>query len=140
LYIYIVNKAQNKINIMLKTNTKKFLSNIKTFLIDAIDSEGYEYQPTTDREKISFVIDCYNSEYNHAYNVKRYPNEQIRFANWLSGLPSVLNIPFYPYEILELSKKLQEVETYDKKTEDRICENYFNFIALHILKLNQKLK
>jgi len=124
---------------MLRTNTKKYLSNIQTYLIDAIDLEGCENQPTTDKEKINFLMDCYNSQFNHAYNVKRYPNNQIRLENWLSGLPSVLNIPFYPSEIIKLAKDLQEVETYDKKTEDRICENYFNFIALHILKLNNKL-
>ena len=124
---------------MLRTNSKKYLNNIQTYLLNAIDSEGYENQPTTDKEKISFLIDCYNSEYNHAYNVKMYPNEQVRFGNWLSGLPSVLNIPFYPSEILKLARQLQEVETYDKKTEERICENYFNFMAYHILKLNNKL-
>ena len=84
-------------------------------------------------------MDCYNSQFNYAYNVKKYPNNQIRLENWLSGLPSVLNIPCYPKGIIKLAKELQEVETYDKKTEDRICENYFNFIALHILKLNNKL-
>jgi hypothetical protein len=124
---------------MLRTNSKKYLNNIQTYLINAIDSDGYENQPTTDKAKVSFLVDCYNSEYNHAYNVKMYPNEQIRFANWLSGLPSVLNIPFYPSSILELSKELQEVETYDQKTKDKICNNYFNFMAYHILKLNQKL-
>jgi hypothetical protein len=124
---------------MLRTNSKKYLNNIQTYLINAIDSDGYENQPTTDKAKVSFLVDCYNSEYNHAYNVKMYPNEQNRFANWLSGLPSVLNIPFYPSSILELSKELQEVETYDQKTKDKICNNYFNFMAYHILKLNQKL-
>ena len=124
---------------MLRTNSKKYLNNIQTYLINAIDSDGYENQPTTDKAKVSFLVDCYNSEYNHAYNVKMYPNEQNRFANWLSGLPSVLNIPFYPSSILELSKELQEVETYDQKTKDKICDNYFNFMAYHILKLNQKL-
>ena len=124
---------------MLRTNSKKYLNNIQTYLINAIDSDGYENQPTTDKAKVSFLVDCYNSEYNHAYNVKMYPNEQIRFANWLSGLPSVLNIPFYPSGILELAKELQEVETYDQKTKDKICDNYFNFMAYHILKLNQKL-
>ena len=40
---------------------------------------------------------------------------------------------------LELAKQLQEVERYNEKTEQRICENYFNFMAYHILKLNNKL-
>ena len=125
---------------MLRTNSKKYLNNIQTYLLNAIDSEGYENQPTTDKEKISFLIDCYNSEYNHAYNVKMYPNEQVRFGNWLSGLPSVLNIPFYPSEILKLARQLQEVETYDKKTEERICENYFNFMILKLQLGKKKAK
>ena len=127
---------------MLRTNSKKYLNNIQTYLIDSVKTEDLLWKlhdAITDAEKIAFVMACYNSEFNHAYNVKRYPNEQIRFANWLSGLPSVLDIPFYPSSILELSKELQEVETYDQKTKDKICDNYFNFMAYHILKLNQKL-
>ena len=124
---------------MLRTNSKKYLNNIQTYLINAIDSDGYENQPTTDKAKVSFLVDCYNSEYNHAYNVKMYPNEQTRFANWLAGLPSVLDIPFYNDDIINLAKELQEVEKYTEKMAQRICENYFNFMSYHILKLNQKL-
>ena len=124
---------------MLRTNSKKYLANIQTYLIDAINTEDHTTEATTHAEKLAFVMSCYNLEYNHAYNVKRYPNEQDRFAHWLAGLPSVLDIPFYPSGILELAKELQEVETYAEKMEQRICENYFNFMAYHILKLNQKL-
>ena len=59
--------------------------------------------------------------------------------NWLAGLPSAISIPFYYPDIIELAKQLQEVERYNEKTEQRICENYFNFMAYHILKLNNKL-
>jgi hypothetical protein len=132
---------------MLRTNSKKYLSNIQNYLLDAINTGDFKIIKNNsglmpfneDAQKIAFVMYCYNLEYNHAYNVKRYPNEQTRFANWLSGLPSVLNIPFYPSGIIELAKELQEVETYDQKTKDKICDNYFNFMAYHILKLNQKL-
>ena len=124
---------------MLRTNSKKYLSNIQNYLIDAINTEDHTTEATTHAEKLAFVMSCYESEFNHKYNAIRYPNEQTRFANWLAGLPSVLDIPFYPSSILELSKELQEVETYDQKTKDKICNNYFNFMAYHILKLNQKL-
>lgn len=118
---------------MLRTNSKKYLENIRTYLINAIDSEG------TEKEKISFLMECYNSEYNNPYNCSRYPNNQTRLENWLCGLPSAINIPFYYGDIIDLAKELQEVETYSKKTEETICKNYFNFIAYHILKLNNKL-
>ena len=122
---------------MLRTNSKKYLKNIQTYLINAIDSEGYENHPKTDKEKVSFLFECYNSEYNHAYNVKRYPNEQERLGKWLEG-HTVLKIPYCYSGILELAKELQEVEAYDKKTEERICQNYFSFMAYHILKLNKQ--
>ena len=124
---------------MLRTNSKKYLSNIQNYLIDAINTDDHKTEATTHAEKIAFVMACYNSEFNHKYNQARHPNEQTRFANWLAGLPSVLNIPFYNDDIINLAKELQEVETYAEKMEQRICDNYFNFMAYHILKLNQKL-
>ena len=123
---------------MLRTNSKKYLANIQNYLIDAINTEDYTTEATTEAEKIAFVMNCYNSQDNK-YNQARHPNEQTRFAHWLAGLPSVLDIPFYSDDIIKLAKQLQEVETYAEKMEQRICENYFNFMSYHILKLNQKL-
>jgi hypothetical protein len=132
---------------MLRTNSKKYLSNIQNYLLDAINTEDFKIIKNNsglmpfneDAQKIAFVMSCYESEFNHKYNQVRHPNEQTRFANWLAGLPSVLNIPFYNDDIINLAKELQEVETYAEKMEQRICDNYFNFMAYHILKLNQKL-
>jgi len=126
---------------MLRTNSKKYLSNIQNYLIDAINTEDHTTEATTHAEKLDFVMACYNEEFNHKYNQARHPNEQDRFANWLAGLPSVLNIPFYNDDIVKLAKQLQEVETYpnEKNTTKNIIDNYFNFMAYHILKLNSKL-
>ena len=124
---------------MLRTNSKKYIANIENYLIDAIYTEEHKTEATTDAQKIAFLMSCYDSEFNHKYNAIRYPNEQQRFANWLAGLPSAISIPFYYPDIIELAKQLQEVERYNEKTEQRICENYFNFMAYHILKLNNKL-
>jgi len=126
---------------MLRTNSKKYLSNIQNYLIDAINTEDHTTEATTHAEKLDFVMSCYNEEFNHKYNQARHPNEQDRFANWLAGLPSVLNIPFYNDDIVKLAKQLQEVETYpnEKNTTKNIIDNYFNFMAYHILKLNSKL-
>ena len=126
---------------MLRTNSKKYLNNIQTYLIDSVNTEDALHNAITDAEKIAFVMACYDSEFNHKYNQARHPNEQTRFANWLAGLPSVLNIPFYNNDIISLAKRLQEVETYpnEKNTTKTIIDNYFNFMAYHILKLNSKL-
>jgi hypothetical protein len=126
---------------MLRTNSKKYLNNIQTYLIDSVNTEDALHNAITDAEKIAFVMACYDSEFNHKFNQARHPNEQTRFANWLAGLPSVLNIPFYNNDIISLAKRLQEVETYpnEKNTTKTIIDNYFNFMAYHILKLNSKL-
>jgi hypothetical protein len=124
---------------MLRTNSKKYLNNIQTYLIDSVNTEDALHNAITDAEKIAFVMACYNSEFNHKFNQARHPNEQTRFANWLAGLPSVLDIPFYNDDIINLAKELQEVETYAEKMEQRICDNHFNFMSYHILKLNSKL-
>ena len=124
---------------MLRTNSKKYLANIQKYLIDAVNTDDHKTEATTHAEKIAFVMSCYESEFNHKYNQARYPNEQTRFANWLAGLTSVLNIPFYEWENINLAKELQEVEKYTEKMAQRICENYFNFMSYHILKLNSKL-
>ncbi len=110
-------------------------------MLDAINTDDHTTEATTHAEKLSFVMSCYESEFNHKYNQARHPNEQTRFAHWLAGLPSVLNIPFYNDDIIKLAKRLQEVDTYpnEKNTTKRIIENYFNFMAFHILKLNAKL-
>jgi hypothetical protein len=126
---------------MLRTDSKKYLSNIQNYLLDAINTDDHTTEATTHAEKLAFVMSCYESEFNHRFNQARHPNEQTRFAHWLAGLPSVLNIPFYNDDIIKLAKRLQEVDTYpnEKNTTKRIVENYFNFMAYHILKLNAKL-
>ena len=126
---------------MLRTNSKKYLSNIQNYLLDAINTDDHTTEATTHAEKLAFVMSCYESEFNHKYNQARHPNEQTRFAHWLAGLPSVLDIPFYNDDIISLAKRLQEVDTYpnEKNATKNIVENYFNFMAYHILKLNSKL-
>ena len=84
-------------------------------------------------------MSCYDLEFNHKFNQARYPNDQQRFANWLAGLPSAISIPFYDRDIIDLAKTLQNVESYTKRQEEVIINNYFNHMAYHVLKLNNKL-
>ena len=124
---------------MLKTNSKKYLINIRTYLSSAIDGTDNGVETTTPAQKLAFLFETFDNEFNHKYNVKAYPNTQDRLAQWLAGLPSAISLPFYCYDIIELAKELQEVDTYTKKMEDRICENYFNHMAYHLLKWNSDM-
>ena len=123
---------------MLKTNSKKYLNNIQSYILDSIDSEGYDIKTETPTEKLEFLFDCFEVEFNYKNNQLRYPNFQDRFANWLQGLPSVINLPYQEYEILQLSKILFEVYTLTEKQKKTIINNYWSFMAFQIIKLKNK--
>jgi len=123
---------------MLKTNSKKYLNNIQDYILDSIDSEGYDIKTETPTEKLQFLFDCFEVEFNYKNNQLRYPNFQNRFANWLQGLPSAISIPHQYNKILELSRNLLEVDTLSEKLENQIIKNYWSFMAFHIIKLKNK--
>ena len=123
---------------MLKTNSNKYLNNIENYILDSIDGTGYGIKTDTPKEKLKFLFDCFEVEFNYKNNQLRYPNFQDRFANWLQGLPSAINIPHQKYKILQLSKILLEVYTLTEKQEETIVNNYWSFMAYHIIKLKNK--
>ena len=120
---------------MLRTNTKKYQENFKTYFLEVIKSEDLPEDIKTDKEKVNFIFDRFNSEYNHANNIRRTPNFQLRFAEWLQGL--AINLPYNYNDIIELAKKL--LETDQLKNENKIIQNYWIFMALQIMKLRDKL-
>ena len=124
---------------MLKTNSKKYLANMEKYLLSQINGTDYGTTTDTPTQKINFVFDCFESEFECDYAKRRTPNQQERFAEWLSGLPSCISLPCYYYEIIELAKELQEVDNYTEKETDRICANYFNFMSYHLHKLRDRI-
>ena len=119
---------------MLRTNTLKYRANFKKYILESIDLGQYRTE-TSDTDKLLYVYHCFNSEYNHPYNIKRTPNHVKRFAEWLSGLPSCLDIPCYYYDIIELAKELHEVTELTEKEKDTICQNFFNHVASQFIEL-----
>ena len=121
---------------MLRTNTKKYQENFKNYILSVIDSGDLPKDIKTDKEKVNFIFERFNSEYNYANNIRRTPNFQLRFAEWLQGL--AINLPYNYNDIIELAKKL--LETDKLKNENRIINNYWSFMAFQIIKLKENLK
>ena len=93
----------------------------KLYILDSIDCEG------TTQEKIDFVRECFNSEYG--WRVDQV-GEVRALIDWLQGLPSAVNIAFYNDDIVSLAKAWGSIpEDATEKQEDKILENYWNFIA-----------
>ena len=120
---------------MLRTNTKKYQENFKNYFLEVIKSQDLPEDIKTDKEKVNFIFERFNSEYNHTNNIRRQPNFQLRFAEWLQGL--AINLPYNYNDILELAKKL--LETDQLKNENRIIKNYWSFMAYQIIKLKDNL-
>ena len=119
-------------------STKKY----EQYILDRIDFDGYDFPSDatiTTEGKLNCLAETFKSEYCHEYNLRRYGSYQRIMAEWLAGLPSCINIPFYNHDILKLAKEMGSLpEDATEKQEDRILENYWNFIAQQIFKMFRK--
>lgn len=122
---------------MLKTNSKQYQENFKRYILSVIESEDLPSETMTDREKVFWLLEKrFNKEYCYQQNLDRYKNNMTKLlSEWLSGL--AINIPYMYCDIIKLSKELLETDTL--KNEDKIIENYFNFMAIQIYKLAKNL-
>ena len=121
---------------MLKTNSTKYQLNFAKYILSVIDSEDLPSETMTNKEKVFFIMDRFIKEYCYEQNLMRYKYDMTKLmAEWLSGL--AINIPYTYCDIIKLSKDLLETDTL--KDEDKIIENYFNFMAIQIFKLANRL-
>ena len=102
---------------------------LKKFLEDRIDFEGYDIRVNPNR-KISQLYNVFEDEYGWA--IKRM-GEKKALIEWLQGLPSTIDIPFYYDEISNLLYALGFDEV--KEMEDtEISDFYYDIVAQTILK------
>ena len=105
-------------------------------ILDSVEEDYDGNQLNTPKEKVKFLSDRFNSEYGH--EVKRF-GQQKAMVNWLQGL--AIDIPFYNSDIIEVAKKGGSLpENATEKQEDKVVENYWNFMANETLKLFRKYK
>lgn len=112
-------------------NSKQISDNAKAYIISQIDGTGYGKELITDQEKVCFLRDCFQKEYG--FMIGRV-GECKALAEYFAGLPSSCTIAFYNDEILELAREWGET----KATDQRILDNYFNFMANKTMQLFRK--
>jgi hypothetical protein len=111
---------------------------VREYILDCIYSEDYEdiKQPETDKEKLQFLADCFMSEYCFRDNIRRFGSYQNTFAEWCMGLPSSFNCDYENHKILELAVKWGSItEQATEAQQDKILNNWFNFIAAKVMQL-----
>ena len=102
----------------------------KQYIINNINLEDYDIEPVDLPDKISQLKKVFYSEYS--WRVDQV-GEHEALKDWLQGLPTVISIVFYNYDILQLAKlwgSLSDNPT--ERQEDKILENYWHFMAAKI--------
>jgi hypothetical protein len=117
---------------------------IYPYILNCIDSDNYEISPApgTEEEKLKFLYNTFISEYWYIENQKYYHNNIIvAFSSWLQGLPSSFNVDYENYRIIEMAKEWGSLQAdANDKQEDKILNNWWNFIAVNTFQLFKKYK
>ena len=119
---------------MTKLHHTEYKKNYKKYILDTIETGLNDEPLKTDQEKIKYLFDRFYSEYGwHIKQVGKYQ----AMTNWLAGL--AINIDCYYGDIIKLAIKMGSIdENASEKIKDKVCENYFPFMANVILGFEPK--
>ncbi len=128
---------------MLKTNSKKARGNIQQYIIDNFTPENYTDEKIEGFENAArFIVETFRSEkYSRAEDYRYYKgSEYAAFADWCSGLPSVLNTLYYYNRsaVEDLAAILEETEAEKSRYTEEQAEN--TLTALIYRELTRGLK
>ena len=119
---------------MTKLHHTEYKKNYKNYILSTIEEDGEGKPLNTEQEKVKYLFNRFNSEYG--FMIERV-GKQKALAEWLSGL--ALNIEFYNNAIVELAIKMGSLEeNASQKLKDKVCDNYFPFMANVILSFEPK--
>lgn len=108
------------------------------YILNAIDGENYGKTFASDEDKVRFVMETFKDEYGWSVSrIGLIPS----FREWLMGLPSSINIDFENYRIIEIAKEWGSLpQDATDRQEDKIINNWFNFIANKFFQLAKRYK
>tara|TARA_Y100000004_G_scaffold165129_1_gene195781 strand:+ start:205 stop:576 length:372 start_codon:yes stop_codon:yes gene_type:complete len=119
----------------MKLHHTKYKENYKRYILDTIDEvDCDDCKLTTDEDKIKYIFDRFNSEYDWA--IERYGKVRA-MTEWLQGL--ALNIPYMHDEIIKLAIAMGSIDDNPtEKLETKVINNYWSFMANIILGFEPK--
>jgi uncharacterized protein (UPF0303 family) len=119
----------------MKLHHTKSTKNYQDYILSTITEDYNGDLIKTDEEKINYLFHRFYNEYG--WHIKQY-GKQKAMIEWLSGL--AIDIAFTNYDIVELAIKMGSInEDPTEKQKDQIVNNYFNFMAKMILKMENKI-
>ena len=119
---------------MSKLHHTEYKKNYKNYILSTIEEDGEGKPLTTDKEKINYIFDRFNSEYG--FMVERV-GKQKAISEWLSGL--ALDLPFYYNEIVDLAIEMGSIDPNpNDKLRERVEQGYWDFMANIIMSFEPK--
>tara|TARA_R100001443_G_scaffold107923_1_gene118029 strand:+ start:271 stop:681 length:411 start_codon:yes stop_codon:yes gene_type:complete len=121
-----------------KLHWSKYHKNYKDYILEVLDCEDALIGKNLSRkEKIEYLSNRFFSEYK--FQIERV-GIQKAMSEWLSGL--AINIPYTYYDVIKLAQDMGSVnENLTEKQEEKICEGYWDFMAMMTLNLiNEEVK
>lgn len=113
---------------MLKTNSKQARANLRAYVIDRFDDEGYTERVTNpnDFHEVAGAI------WAEAVRVKGYDSfvSQSEFEDWAQGLPSILDTCYYYNRsaVDDLGEILEETEAEKARFNESQAEHYLTYL------------
>ena len=121
----------------MKLHHTAYKKNYKKYILECLKTEDafIGKQPTED-ELINYLFDRFNSEYR--WSIERQ-GKQKALTDWLQGL--AIHIPFYYEDIINLAIEMGSIdENPNLKLSQKVCDNYWSFMANAILSFEPKNK
>ena len=113
----------------MKTNNKIVKTAIQKYIIDCIDTSEQGLNENINLAgKLEFICSEFKRVAGYEYNLKRFPNVQERFIDWLLGLPSYFNIEYYNDEIINVLMPSFSLPLPANKTEEQGIKLFYNLI------------
>lgn len=113
----------------LRTNTNAFKEIIDNFLFEHIDNIDEPKESHT--EVARYSKERFENETRH--DKRRRLSTQHKLADWLRGLP--FQLPYWNEDVINLAKSWGTLaQDATEKQEQKIVDNYYNFMAFHIMK------
>lgn len=126
IYLPYQTETNNILNLyIMKTNSKQVRNAIKQHILECV----YDYQENTFKT-LKDACNHLKSEFErvagHEYNLRRFPNNQLRFSDYLTGLP--FHFLYVNEEIENYLNSLEINENGKKYDYDKVMKLYHYLI------------
>lgn len=127
----------------LRSNSKKAVENIRQYIRDGYNPDGYELQePDTFPALASQLLQVFRSKKYHLPQDVRYyhGSEQAAFADWCAGLPSIFDTCYFYNRsaVADLADILQETPEEAARYTEQDAEQLLTWLIYRELKKGER--